>query len=597
MKLFGRGRTEIQETETGMKAPLQTRDGQFLSEHPGIIPWEDHPRPQLRRSAIMILNGWWDFGVSGRWEMPPLERRIRVPFAPEAYLSGIHEEIPDGSYLWYRRRIRLSSLLCQELQGKDSRRVLLHVEAADQQAALCVNGHWFEEKLSVSLPVEWDITDQLDPDGENELILRTYDRLEDSSIPYGKQSLQRGGMWYTPHSGIWKTVWLEVVPENYIRRIRIRVDEESVNIMVDGPGDGMMILDETPYTMVPVKNGRARVRIREPHLWTPEDPYLYAFTMRCGEDTVQSYFALRTIRIEQVGEHPRILLNGRPYFFNGLLDQGYWSDGLVTPPSSESLRREILKLKEMGFNTLRKHIKVESETYYYLCDRLGMVVFQDMVNNGKYSYVQDSVLPTLSGIRKDDRYLHHDPEERHQFIHFMHRTVRHLYNHPCICYWTIFNEGWGQFCGTRLYRRLRQIDQSRVVDTASGWFQGCETDVESRHVYFRKVRTVKSNKPWILSEFGGYVWKPEGHAFNADETYGYGQYRTREEWLEALRALYEGLLPQVKKGLCAAIYTQVSDVEDEVNGLFSYDRRILKLQPDEIRDLLARFQEVMDQET
>ena len=253
-------------------------------------------------------------------------------------------------------------------------------------------------------------------------------------------------------------------------------------------------------------------------------------------------------------------------------------------------------MKRLGFNTLRKHIKVEPEEFYYQCDRLGMIVWQDIVNNGSYSYFRDTVLPTIGIQKRNDRRLHRDERSRNAFRQGAADTVNQLKNHPCICYWTIFNEGWGQFDSDRVCGWFRTLDATRFIDTTSGWFRGKNTNVDSRHQYFGKLRlTGDGLRPLVLSEFGGKTWRVEGHIFNPDKTYGYGACPTREALNEAVAALYrESIVPAVEKGLCAAIYTQVSDVEDEVNGLITYDRRVVKLDADTMLPISRALQDAME---
>ena len=333
-----------------------------------------------------------------------------------------------------------------------------------------------------------------------------------------------------------------------------------------------------------------------PHFWCPDDPYLYRFTVETAQDKVESYFAIRSLEIKKVGGYPRLCLNGKPYFFHGLLDQGYWPEGLLTAPAPESYADDILAMKRLGFNTLRKHIKVEPEEFYYQCDRLGMIVWQDMVNNGSYRYFRDTVLPTVGIQKRNDRRLHRDERSRNAFRQGAADTVNQLKNHPCICYWTIFNEGWGQFDSDRVCGWFRTLDATRFIDATSGWFRGKNTDVDSRHQYFGKLRLEGDGlRPLVLSEFGGKTWRVEGHIFNPDKTYGYGACPTREALNEAVAALYrESIVPAVEKGLCAAIYTQVSDVEDEVNGLITYDRRVVKLDADTMLPISRALQDAME---
>ena len=546
---------------------LSTSRGEVLRG----TPWQVYPRPQMKRSGWINLNGEWAFAVSES-EPQIYDKTIRVPFCPESRLSGVQQHFPEGSRLWYRRSVSLD---------EDFRRgrVLLHIGAADQQAEVFVNGSRVGCHQGGYEAFCFDITPYIGQD--NEIVICCRDDLKDRSYPYGKQVLKRGGMWYTPVSGIWQTVWLEAVPETCIPKLSIenRGASVTIDIGVDLPGTvsvaglGDFLLDQGKVTIVP----------EQPRFWSPEDPYLYEFTVTAGEDRVESYFALRTLEVKAVGGYQRLCLNGKPYFFHGLLDQGYWPEGLLTPPAPESYADDILAMKKLGFNTLRKHIKVEPEEFYYQCDKLGMVVFQDMVNNGNYNFLRDTAMVTVLTPTQclPDQLINTNKACRERYLQSMEATVKQLKNHPCILYWTIFNEGWGQFDSDRVYETFRKLDDTRWIDSTSGWFRRKKTDVDSRHVYFRKVELTGKDKPLVLSEFGGYAYKCEGHLFNTDKEYGYGGYDTLDKLNEAVKALYmEQVLPAISKGLCAAIYTQVSDVEDEINGLLTYDRKVEKLKPD-----------------
>ena len=548
-------------------------------------PWEVYPRPQMKRNSYLNLNGEWDFGV-GNFRFPdPYEKKILVPFCPESALSGIHEHFPEGSCLCYRKTFALP-------EGFRKDRVLLHIGAADQHLHGYVNGTKIGEHSGGYENITFDITDAL-VDGENVLAFRCMDDLRDLTQPYGKQVMKRGGMWYTPVSGIWQTVWLESVPQNYIQKLHIENKGASVTISVEPAMDGTVNIPE--MGSYPLVNGTVTITANKPHFWSPEDPYLYDFSVEAGDDRVESYFALRQLEIRKIGKYPRLMLNGKPYFFHGLLDQGYWPDGLFIPATPECYASDILAMKKLGFNVLRKHIKVEPEEFYYQCDKLGMIVFQDMVNNGEYSFLRDTALPT-AGIQKlDDRKLHKDPKTRETFLSSMESTVKQLKKHPCILYWTIFNEAWGQFDSDNVYEQFKKLDDSRWIDSTSGWFRREKTDVDSRHVYFRKVKLEGDGvKPLVLSEFGGKTYPAEGHIFNPDKTYGYGGCGSLEELNEAVRKLYmEEILPCIHKGLCAAIYTQVSDVEDEINGLLTYDRKVEKLKPEVMLPVAKALQEAI----
>ncbi len=547
-----------------MLCDLMTKAGENLSG----TPWECYPRPQMRRESYVNLNGQWDFGVRQNRFPKTYDQKILVPFCPESALSGIQKHFPEGSALCYRRFFTLP-------EGFHRGRVLLHIGAADQHLQCILNDHKVGTHSGGYTNMTFDITDALVP-GENELKIRCYDDLHNQAMPYGKQVMKRGGMWYTPVSGIWQTVWLESVPQQYVEKLCIENRGASVEIRTEPALNGK--ITAPGLGEYPLKEGKAVISPENPHYWSPEDPFLYDFTLEAGEDKLQSYFAIRSLEIKEVGGCQRLCLNGKPYFFHGLLDQGYWPDGIYTPASPQCYIDDILAMKDLGFNTLRKHIKVEMEEFYYQCDKLGMVVFQDMVNNGDYQFLRDTGLPTVGIQKLDDRRLHRDPTTRQMFLETMEAVVKQLKNHPCICYWTIFNEGWGQFDADNVCQQFRSLDDTRFIDATSGWFRRSNTDVDSRHVYFKEIRLEGKDKPLVLSEFGGYAYKEPGHVFNPEGTYGYGLCKTREALVQKLQALYfEQVIPAVKKGLCAAIYTQVSDVEDEANGLLTYDRQVCKV--------------------
>ena len=552
---------------------LYTAQGEAISQP----PWQEYPRPQLKRDSYVNLNGLWDFTIDSE----EYTQQILVPFCPESPLSGIRNNITPGSWLYYRRSFTLPD-------GFRKDKVLLHIGAADQAAKIYVNQKLLGEHTGGYEAFSMDITEALQE--ENEIVIAVFDDLRDNTLPYGKQCLKRGGMWYTPVSGIWQTVWLESVPADHIESLDIQVTLESATITVTPPLSGKILLEGKEYLLT---DGKAIITPENPQLWTPKNPYLYDFIVETEFDRVESYFALRTIETKEFGGMPRLCLNGKPYFFHGLLDQGYWSDGIYTPASPACFEEDILKMKELGFNTLRKHIKVEPELFYHACDKLGMVVFQDMVNNGDYSFFRDTALPTFGIQKLSDKKLHKDKATRKAFLQGMESAVKQLKNHPCIVYWTIFNEGWGQFDGSAAYRKLKKLDRSRIIDTTSGWFRGPKSDVDSRHIYFTPWSTLKpSDKPLVLSEFGGYAYAVEGHLFNTDKSYGYKSCKSQEHFQTSLSELYiTKVLPAIERGLCAAIITQVSDVEDEINGMLTYDRKICKADPESMQQIATALQD------
>jgi len=543
--------------------------------------WNIHPRPQFKRDSWLSLCGTWRLSVlSGEHEsdIGP----IRVPFVPESRLSGIERTLETDECWVYRRRFALPT-------DFNRGRILLHFGAVDAQAKVLVNGANAGSHVGGYLPFTLDITQLVHP-GDNDLCVIVADTL-DPDIPYGKQRRRRGGMWYTPFSGIWQPVWLESVPQEYIHTLRITPTLDAVTFeTAGGTSDKCITIHTDTGDLVHRYTGnRVTLPIPSPRHWTPEEPYLYRFELTCGEDRIESYFALRTIGITRVRGQAYLALNGKPYFFHGLLDQGYFSDGICLPASPEGYRRDVLTMKELGFNMLRKHIKVEPELFYYYCDLYGMVVFQDMVNSGPYSFLLDTALPTV-GLKRGISHAA-SPRRRSLFEEGAADTVQFLYNHPCVCYYTIFNEGWGQYDADDVYERLKALDTGRIWDTTSGWFTEEKSDVRSEHIYFRPLKfKLDFMRPLVLSEFGGYVCKIPDHSFNPDKTYGYRICSTQEDFARDMAKLYrEELIPALRQGLCASVLTQLSDVEDETNGLFTYDRQVVKVSRDFMAGLSAEL--------
>lgn len=554
---------------------------EYMEKMDKLLPWSEYPRPSMVRDSYICLNGEWDFSVSDQDSTPDsYAEKILVPFPPESPASGIERNLPQGSFLHYRRSFSIPT-------GFNKGKIILHFGAVDNICDVYVNDSHAVSHDGGYLPFEADIT-ALIKEGENLLYVRVRDDLS-GLYPYGKQKVDRGGMWYTPISGIWQTVWLESVPEKYIDKVMVYPTAENVKIVVSGgelhktisiDGGGVYQFDGKEITISPI----------DKHLWTPEDPHLYNFTVESGEDKVESYFALREIGVKNIKGIPRITLNGKPYLFNGLLDQGYYPDGIFLPATYRGYEDDIVTAKKMGFNMLRKHIKVEPEIFYNLCDRHGMVIFQDMVNNSDYSWFVDTALPTVGFKRLPIIFRHKDKEERRIFERDMIGTLDHLHFFPSVMYYTIFNEGWGQFCADKMYDIAKAHDPSRIYDATSGWFWRKRSDVDSRHVYFKKVKIGHlGSKPIVISEFGGYAHRVEGHLFG-EGNYGYNTYESREEFEKLFDKLYlEEIKPLISKGICALVYTQVSDVEDETNGLITYDRRVVKLHKSRTREIMQQL--------
>lgn len=530
-------------------------------------PWDVYPRPQFKRQSYINLNGKWNLEIV-RKNTSVFSGEIIVPFPLESRLSGIDFKKETNDLLVYSKNFEFETT---------SNRVLLNFGALDQECKVYINGDFVGENIGGYLPFSFDITSHL-KQGGNEIKVEVTDTLN-LDLAYGKQRKKRGGMWYTETSGIWQTVWLEEVPENFIESIKVTPDLTGFDITVLGGEDEKTIeVDGKKHTF---SGDKARIEIENPINWIPENPHLYEFTLTSGEDRVESYTALRTVRVEG----NEILLNEKPYFFHGLLDQGYFSDGIYTPATPDALENDIIKMKDCGFNMLRKHIKIEHELFYYYCDKLGMAVFQDLVNSGKYSFIIDTALPTI-GLKKGITHKA-TPLRREQFIENSKDTLKLFYNHPCVVYYTLFNEGWGQFDAKNLYKMMKDIDPTRVWDATSGWFQTGESDVLSEHIYFKPLKFKPDSRPLVLSEFGGYSSKIKDHSFNKTKTYGYRFFGDNEDFKKALLKLYfDEVIPAIKKHhLCATVLTQVSDVEDETNGLLTYDRQVLKVDPDKMQEM------------
>ena len=544
--------------------------------------WKEYyPRPQMRRDSFLpLLDGWKLNGTP-----------ITMPFCPESLLSGYEGEL--GMSMTYETTFTLPKTFAPR-----GYQVLLHFGAVDQIAEVFVNGRPVVRHEGGYLPFWANITKALLP-GENHLTVCVMDGL-DHDFPYGKQKKKRGGMWYTPVTGIWQTVWLEAVPERFIGELRIKPDLTGVDVKPCGTQgrcdievifDGMVIA-RGEFSREP--GCRIEIPPEHRHLWTPETPYLYDLTIRAHSgDVVHSYFALRTVEIKP-DKHgvQRLCLNGEPIFLNSVLDQGYFTDGHYLPGDPAEYERDVRRMKELGFNMLRKHIKVEPEAFYEACDRLGMLVVQDMVNNGGYNYLFDTVLPTIGFQRRPNWPVSQRRKEIFETCAW--DTICHLYDHPCVIGYTIFNEGWGQFDADRLYRKFKALDPTRFWDTASGWFIPKETDVDSKHVYFRNKKLKPGKRPMFLSECGGYARKIDGHLWNPAGNYGYGKTETEEQLTSAIGKMYAEMVnPAIPAGLCGVVYTQLSDVEDEINGLYTYDRQVCKVDGERMRAILREAEECL----
>ena len=569
-----------------MTEAMLTPWGEALDrEHP--LP--EYPRPQLRRNSYLNLNGIWEYAITKTAEKPAaMQGEIVVPFSPETPLSGVGHLLQPDEYLWYRRSVTLPEGFFR------GGRLLLHFGAVDQCCTVWVNGQEAGSHTGGYLPFALDVTELIEGDAFT-LELRVTDPTDTGSLSRGKQRLKNTGIWYTPQSGIWQTVWMECVPENYLRSLRItpKPEENAVHIRLeaDDPAmaavticrDGGIIAEGQTD-----ENGESTLTIpaEQLRLWSPENPFLYDVTIRlAGGDTVESYFGMRSFGIGKDEKGlPRLLLNGKPYFQNGLLDQGYWSDGYYTAPSDEALIHDIAEMKRLGFNMLRKHIKVEPLRWYYHCDRLGMLVWQDMMNGGEsYSPLSIYVFSNLGLRVKDDRYRYFsrsDEAGRTHYYEELGQMIDLLYNTVSLALWVPFNEGWGQFDALKAAEFIRKRDDTRPIDHASGWYDQGGGDIKSIHWYFRPYhhkQPPKEQRPICLTEYGGYNCAVPGHCWGEGAEFGYKKIADPAEFNRAFQKLMEEqIIPAKERGLAAAVYTQVSDVEGERNGLLTYDRKVCK---------------------
>ena len=547
-------------------------------------PRSEYPYPQFKRDSFFCLNGRWDFAVEKNPHITEgHSEEIVVPFAPESELSGINRRISKGEYLHYRKEFVLPEGFLRE-------RTILHFEAVDQVADVYFNGKKVAHHEGGYLPFSIEITGLIEE--KNVVCVDVIDDTDNDVYPRGKQNNNNKGIWYTPTSGIWGSVWIESLPKVFVNRLILdpKFDEKTLvlQVLCENCEDFAEISVQFDGKQICSKkievNKKVALSIDDFHPWTPEEPNLYQIKIRLCEDEVSSYFAMRKFSVMEHKGNKVFALNNKPYFMHGLLDQGYWPESGLTPPSEEAILADIEKTKELGFNALRKHIKIEPMPFYYHCDRLGVLVLQDMMNAGaKYSEFLINTAPFIRW-KVDDRKKHKllgrgNKESRDFFEKELPLYVKHLYNVPSIAVWTLFNEGWGQFDSVRLTAKLREYDPNRLIDSTSGWFDHNVGDFRSRHIYFRRPKA-KSDKKRILaiSEFGGFVLPIEGHNFGSGEGIFYTKCKDKADLSKKMKECYlDTLLPMIEKeGLSEAIFTQLSDVEQEENGLLTYDRAVCK---------------------
>lgn len=557
-------------------------------------PLPEYPRPQMQRDSYQNINGNWQYQITERngdtnkdgW------KNITVPFALGSRLSGTSEQLEPGKAVWYRRQFSYRP---------NQFRTWLNFEAVDNECVVFVNGMKVGEHKGGYSPFSFDITEYVKY--QNAIMVKVTDDSEQGKYAFGKQMTNHSGMWYTPSSGIWGSVWLEDIGPHGIHDLKITPDYDQSCVYVNAVGDfaqAVVTVSKNGHVIHSgiTNDGRYTVPLKDFHPWTTEDPYLYDLFVSTDDDVVRSYFGMRDFSSGYDADGiMRFCLNHQPLFLSGLLDQGYSCDGLMTYPSEEAMVEELQTIKDMGFNMLRKHVKVENRRWYSLCDHLGILVMQDMPSGGfsEFDAKTLAVLPSI-GIkhRKDDgtdAKLQRTGASKSIYEEELRAMLDELYNVTSIFAWVPFNEGWGQYDSEQITRRIQQFDHTRLVDSASGWFdQGCG-DFHSVHNYFFPLHVSQkdSKRIFLLSEFGGYAYLEWGHCL-CDKLYGYKKFKDKKVLNDAFFDLYEKtIFNNIRKGLSGCIYTQVSDIEDECNGLYTYDRKVLKIDPRRMKKMNERL--------
>ena len=550
-------------------------------------PLNEYPRPQFKRDSYICLNGIWEYAIRKEETIPEsFDGEILVPYSPEVEKSGVNKVVMPDDYLFYRLNYEIPKEFIKD-------KVILHFGAVDQIAELFINGQFAIKHIGGFLPFSVDIKPFL-KDNKVEIILRVVDTTNASYHSSGKQSLNPGGIWYKSQSGIYMPVWMESVSNGYIESLKITpdIDKKLVKISFKSANKSAKLhLNGKIYDVEADKENV--IEIDDMKLWSPDNPYLYNFKVVNDVDEVESYFAMRKVSLVKNDKNQLVIaLNNKPYFMKGVLDQGYYQDGLLTPNSDEDYINDIKLIKSLGFNVSRKHIKIESLRWYYHCDRLGLLVWQDFVNGcTKYDFWLNQVPLFVRYKISDHRYnkfFRENEEGRKEAYQEFLDTIDLLYNSPSIVLWTIFNEAWGQFDAKEIYEKLKQVDPTRLYDHASGWHDQGSSDVKSMHIYKWKVKVPSKrkikNRAFVCSECGAYILDKRLKEAKKKEGFIYLLFNNKEDFQkEYERFIKEEIIPAKKNGMSAFIYTQASDVEEEMNGFVSYDRKEIKVDIDVIK--------------
>ena len=559
-------------------------------------PLPEYPRPQLKRESWLNLNGLWDYVIQSRTSTSPsnYEGKILVPFAIESALSGVKKKLKPNQVLWYRRTFELP-------ESWKSQDLLLHFGAVDWETKVWINNNFVGAHRGGYVPFSFEISKYIKFREENEIVISVWDPTNRGKQERGKQVLIPFGVFYTAVSGIWQTVWLEPVPRSRIDKLFLipNIKDELLSVTLSTknlkPDDIISLTVRTSDRVISKIEHKAgeniSIEVPDSKLWHPSKPFLYNLNLnlnRKGEplDKISSYFGMREFSYGKDEKNvPRILLNGEPLFLYGTLDQGYWPDGLYTAPTDEALLFDIEVTKELGFNMIRKHIKTESSRWYYHCDKLGMTVMQDMPNGGHEFYGIFGYLLWRGKLKL--RNGRKRKSVKNQFYMELKSMIDTLYNHPSIAIWVPFNEAWGQFETRRVTDYVRTLDNTRLIDSASGWIDKKTGDIVDIHKYPGPALPKMENEERIavLGEFGGLGLEVDGHLWDKWFKWCYKKYPSREELWRNYQIIVEQTKDLIPEGLSAAVYTQITDVEGEINGLLTYDRSVLKFSKEKMRQL------------
>lgn len=543
-------------------------------------PLASYPFPNFKRESYKCLNGIWNYKITkDPKDLSNITGEILVPFPIESNASMVNIKLKKNEFIIYKTTFHLDKEFIKD-------NTFIHFLGIDQKYYIILNGEKSEVVEPLNFPTKIDVSNSIKE--ENELIVVVKDNL-DPIYPLGKQSKKPKGIFYTPFSGIYYPVFIESVNNNYIKDIKVATTLNSLKLFIDTDANeiNVVIKDNGKVIVDEIINTHTKeFIISNPILWSLDNPHLYDLEVSTSTDKITSYFGLRTIELK----NNKVYLNGEKVFLNGVLDQGYYPEGIITPVTYKQLEDDITTMKELGFNTLRKHIKVEIPYFYYLCDKHGMLVLQDFVNNGKYSFFKLTALPTIGMQKINDKHLNRNKTQRENFIKSGKKLINYLSNHPSIVGYTIFNEGWGQFDSNRVYNEFKTLYPNLIFDTASGWFRGAKTDMDSYHWYFGNIENLKTvNHPVFLSEFGALCYKYKDHCYGNRNVIGYTYFDTLEDLQTAFNTLFEEKIIPYKDMLIGSIYTQLSDVEEEDNGLLTYDRKLLKFNKEKVQEILKKL--------